>query len=256
MESGRQSGEGGARQGAPQAARVLGTLLEGPGTRRLSEPQVRIILDALAGARDPALVARFPAVLALCGRRGLRVDFQKLLARHWETSPRRRNLEDLLCVSALLLRRLGAQAPEGLAKTVSALRGRAAALEGRTALRLADGTTVALSDFAAALNKATAEPAAPVAPRPAAPPSPRESAVPDGPGLAGRLEALFPEKQIELILKRLRGEPLTKTEREYFSRIVRKKLAAIADVAVQEAAARLLAGKRRGKARRGRPRGV
>ncbi len=256
MESGRQSGEGGARQGAPQAARMLGTLLEGPGTRRLSEPQVRIILDALAGARDPALVARFPAVLALCGRRGLRVDFQKLLARHWETSPRRRNLEDLLCVSALLLRRLGAQEPEGLAQIVSALRGRAAALEGRTALRLADGTTVALADFAAALRKATAEPAAPVAPRPAAPPSPRESAVPDGPGLAGRLEALFPKKQIELILKRLRGEPLTKTEREYFSRIVRKKLAAIADAAVQEAAARLLAGKRRGKARRGRPRGV
>ncbi len=76
------------------------------------------------------------------------------------------------------------------------------------------------------------------------------------PGLAGRLEVLFPEKQIELVLKRLRGEPLTKTEREYFSRIVRKKLAAIADGAVQEAAARLLADKRRGKGRPRRRQGV
>lgn len=235
---------------------MLGTLLESPGTHRLSEPQVRIILDALAGARDPALVARFPAVLALCGRRGLRIDFQKLLARHWETSPRRRNLEALLCVSALLLRRLGAKAPEGLAQIVSALRERAAALEGRTALRLADGTTVALSDFAAALRKATAGRAAPVAPRPAEAPVPRAFAALDAAGLASRLEALFPQKQIELILKRLRDEPLTKTEREYFSRIVRKKLAVIADGAVQEAASRLLAGKRRAKARRARARGV
>ncbi len=257
MDSGKPRGRGDeARKEAPRAANVLGTLLEGPAPRRLSEPQVRIILDALAGARDPALVVRFPAVLALCGRRGLRVDFQKLLARHWERSPRRRNLEDLLCVSALLLRRLGVTAPEGLPQTVSALRERAAALEGHAALRLADGTTVALSDFEAALRRAASGPAGPVAPRGAGPPSPREPDALDVPGLAGRLEVLFPEKQIELVLKRLRGEPLTKTEREYFSRIVRKKLAAIADGAVQEAAARLLADKRRGKGRPRRRQGV
>ncbi len=68
MDSGKPRGRGDeARKEAPRAANVLGTLLEGPAPRRLSEPQVRIILDALAGARDPALVVRFPAVLALCG---------------------------------------------------------------------------------------------------------------------------------------------------------------------------------------------
>jgi hypothetical protein len=43
------------------------------------------------------------------------------------------------------------------------------------------------------------------------------------------LNRLFSPKQKELVLKRRDGQAFTKTEREYFSRIVRKKLAAIAD---------------------------
>ncbi|MEK7382746.1 MAG: hypothetical protein AAB262_05605 [Elusimicrobiota bacterium] len=39
----------------------------------------------------------------------------------------------------------------------------------------------------------------------------------------------FAPKQRDLVEKKLRGEPLTKTEREYFSRVVKKKLLALAD---------------------------
>jgi hypothetical protein len=43
------------------------------------------------------------------------------------------------------------------------------------------------------------------------------------------LSLFFAPKQRDLLQKRLRGEPLTKTEREYFSRVVKKKLLALAD---------------------------
>lgn len=43
------------------------------------------------------------------------------------------------------------------------------------------------------------------------------------------LSLLFSPKQKELLYKRLHGQPMTKTEREYFSRVVRKKLQALAD---------------------------
>ncbi len=43
------------------------------------------------------------------------------------------------------------------------------------------------------------------------------------------LSQLLSPKQKELLMKKLRGENMTKTEREYFSRTVRKKLLALAD---------------------------
>lgn len=43
------------------------------------------------------------------------------------------------------------------------------------------------------------------------------------------LSQVFSPKQKELFLKKLRGEKLTKTEKEYFSRVVKKKVLALAD---------------------------
>lgn len=43
------------------------------------------------------------------------------------------------------------------------------------------------------------------------------------------LSQFFAPKQRDLLQKKLGGEPLTKTEREYFSRVVKKKLLALAD---------------------------
>jgi hypothetical protein len=53
------------------------------------------------------------------------------------------------------------------------------------------------------------------------------------------LDRLFPPKQKDLIFKKLNGESFTKTEREYYSRIVRKKLQAIANFQVGYVADRL-----------------
>ena len=89
------------------AVEILNSILEPSDQRQVSEPQIMIILDALAGAQDPALVSRFSAVLALCARRDIELSSQNLLGRYWESSPKRQNLEKLLFISAELFRRAG-----------------------------------------------------------------------------------------------------------------------------------------------------
>jgi hypothetical protein len=50
---------------------------------------------------------------------------------------------------------------------------------------------------------------------------------------------LFPPKQKELVLKKLKGEEMTKTEQEYYSRVVKKKLEALADADLRKIAVTL-----------------
>lgn len=54
------------------------------------------------------------------------------------------------------------------------------------------------------------------------------------------LSQVFSPKQKELFRKKLEGKPLTKTEREYFSRSVRKKVQALANPELHRLAQRLL----------------
>lgn len=54
------------------------------------------------------------------------------------------------------------------------------------------------------------------------------------------LSFFFAPKQRDLLKKKMRGEPLSKTEREYFSRVVKKKLLALADPDVQRLALKAL----------------
>jgi hypothetical protein len=53
------------------------------------------------------------------------------------------------------------------------------------------------------------------------------------------LDRLFSPKQKDLVFKKLNSESFTKTEREYYSRVVRKKLKAIANSQVVDIANRL-----------------
>ncbi len=55
------------------------------------------------------------------------------------------------------------------------------------------------------------------------------------------LSQLFSAKQKELFKKKLEGLPLTKTEREYYSRTVKKKVAALANTELHRLAQRLMA---------------
>ncbi len=55
------------------------------------------------------------------------------------------------------------------------------------------------------------------------------------------LSQLFSPKQKELFRKKLEGEPLTKTEREYYSRTVKRKVSALANPELHRLAQKLLA---------------
>lgn len=54
------------------------------------------------------------------------------------------------------------------------------------------------------------------------------------------LSLFFAPKQRDLLRKKLRGESLNKTEREYFSRVVKKKLMALVDPDLQRIALKVL----------------
>jgi hypothetical protein len=59
-------------------------------------------------------------------------------------------------------------------------------------------------------------------------------------GVEYALSQVFSPKQKELFLKKLKGEKLTKTEREYFSRVVKKKALALANTELHRLAQNML----------------
>ncbi|MBU4140577.1 MAG: hypothetical protein KKA80_01635, partial [Candidatus Omnitrophica bacterium] len=59
-------------------------------------------------------------------------------------------------------------------------------------------------------------------------------------GFEYSLSQVFSPKQKELFLRKLKREKLTKTEREYFSRVVKKKVLALANPELHRLAQRLL----------------
>ena len=52
--------------------------------------------------------------------------------------------------------------------------------------------------------------------------------------LPGAIDVFFTKRQKEIIYMKFLGEPLTKTEREYFSRVMKKRLKAIAHPALHK----------------------
>jgi hypothetical protein len=215
------------------ALHLLNSILELSEQRKVSSPQIMIILDALAGAQDPALVSRFPAVLAICGRRGIELNSSNLLGRYWESNPRRQNLERLLFVSAELFRRENIAAPRYLQQIAESLKARHAPLAAADYVQLSGGPRLAVVDMLSALKQFAGK-GQPDRKTPATEVLRAGSAHVDA-----QLDRLFSEKQKELVFKKLKKQHLTKTEREYYSRVVKKKLAAIAAPEIQELASAL-----------------
>jgi len=220
------------KKGSETALRVLDSLLNDSGRKRISENQIIIILDALASAEDVEVVARFPAVLAICARRGLVLNSQALFSRYWETSPKRQNLEKLLLVSAAIFKMKGLNPPGNLNQIVASLKHKYGDLLSAGEFQLSSGMYVSmqalentLDIYMSARSQARAE----------REPITRKQTD----SLDASLDRLFSPKQKELIFKKRDGQAFTKTEREYYSRIVRKKLEAIASEDLGELAKRL-----------------
>ena len=203
------------------ALSILDSLLKETSQKKISENQIIVILDALASADDAEVVARFPAVLAICARRGLALNSQALFSRYWETSPKRQNLEKLLIASAAIFKLQGLKPPGNLEKIAESLKPRYGDLLTTGEFQLSSGMYISNQALKKTLNSYIAGHLHPRVQRD------KRSRAPSG-SLDVYLDRLFSPKQKELVFKKRDGKAFTKTEREYYSRIVRKKLEAIA----------------------------
>jgi hypothetical protein len=205
-----------------KALNVFDSLLRDSGQKKITDYQINLILDALANAGDVGIVARFPAVLSICARRGLSLNYQALFSRYWETSPKRQNLEKLLLACAMIFKRLGLQPPNNLVEISASLSAKYESLLTEGKFQLSNGLHVSiqvlqdsLSDYAVDCLTSKVYP--------------DKTPLRSFGSLDLYLDRIFPPKQKELVKKKRDGGRFTKTEREYFSRIVRKKLEAIAN---------------------------
>ncbi|UCD77605.1 MAG: hypothetical protein JSW26_19605 [Desulfobacterales bacterium] len=222
------------KKGSETALKILDSLLKDSGRRKINENQIIVILDALANAEDIEVVARFPAVLAICARRGLVLNSSALFSRYWETSPKRQNLEKLLLVSAAIFKIKGITPPGNLKQIAASLRHKYGDLLSTGEFQLSSGMYVSIQALENKLNTYLT--------------GGSQSRPVQGPitlkksgSLDVSLDRLFSPKQKELVFKKRDGQAFTKTEREYYSRIVRKKLEAIASEELGELAKRLTA---------------
>lgn len=212
----------------------LGYSLVSPEVEELGEEQVVELLAELGDSKDLRLVEGFPVVLANCAHKGMNLDFAALLAKHKPRSRKRQDLEKLLLVSSELLTRQGLEKPVGLEKVSASLKARYEDLLAADLLTL--GTKVSLSTerLMNTLRRYATDLETSKSRREREKDKQRRSFQ-----LSYYLSTLFSPKQKELVLKKLNGEPLNKTEQEYFSRTVKKKLEALANPEVKKVAAAL-----------------
>ena len=219
--------------GPDSAFGILDSLLKDSGQKKINENQILVILDALASADDVAVVARFPAILAICARRGLSLNSQSLFSRYWETSPKRQNLEKLLLISATIFKSQKLKPPGNLDQIAASLKPKYGDLISAGEFQLSNGMIVSFKDLENSLASYLAGHMRPEVNQGHIQLSPSET-------LDIYLDRLFSPKQKELVLKKRDGHKFTKTEREYYSRVVRKKLEAIASEEVGQIAKNLM----------------
>ena len=230
------------KTGGPDAVlRILDSLLADSSQKRLTGNQATVILDALASSNDPALVVRFPVVLSICARNGVSLNSHALFSKYWESSPKKKNLEKLLLISGELFDLDGIEAPQNLKKIVRSLKAKYGSLQSTRLLSLSSGMTVSikdiqntLRDYTFKIKNAASESTGATSGR-----EPKTDMLQRSTELDTCLNRLFSPKQKDLVFKKLNNESFSKTEREYYSRVVRKKLKAIANSQVGYIANRL-----------------
>ena len=203
-------------------------------TRRVKEHEVLELLDELADSEDPRLVEGFPVVLANCAQRDLKLNFRTLLSRHKSDSRNQQTLEKLLLLSSTLLAQQGLNKPKNLESLSRSLKAKYGDLLAGDVVDLGNKVSLSTERLRNTLKRYYADLSTSKSTRDRAKNRQRRSFQ-----LNYYLSTLFAPKQKELLLKKYHGEPLNKTEQEYFSRKVKKKLEAMTNKEVMKVAAAL-----------------
>ena len=181
---------------------------EKPGSKKVLD-----VLDELSASEDLRLIEAFPVVLVNCAHRGIKLDIRNLLSRHEQEEQRKANLEKLILASMDLLDLEGLDKPEGLDDAVDSLKLKYGDLLKEGTLSLGSHRSVSIERLRNALRRYAID----LEKSESARQKNKESQLRSF-QLNHYLSILFPPKQKELVMKKLKGEPLSKTEKEYFSR--------------------------------------
>jgi hypothetical protein len=216
----------------------LGYKLLSPKSSELKEPEVLELLKSLAESEDSRLIEGFPVVLANCARRGMNLNFQALLSNFKSDSSQKQAMEKLLLLSSTLLAQQGMAQPKNLETLSESLKTKYGDLLAYAVVDLGNKMSLSTERLRNALERYGSDLAAVESNRNRVKNSQRRSFQ-----LDYYLSTLFAPKQKELVLKKYNGEPLNKTEQEYFSRKVKKKLEAMTNKEVRKVATAALGRK-------------
>ena len=192
------------------------------------------VLNELANSDNPRLLEGFPVVLAHCAYNNQNVNLNKLLSMHDPVSIRRITLEKLLLISSELLSSEELQQPPGLEELAISLKNKHGNLLLKESVYLDDNISLSTERLRNTLKRYTARFKKPENYRKKATDKQRQSF-----RLNLHLSTLFSPKQKEIVLKKYDDQPLTKTEQEYFSRKIKKKLEAILNIELRKIARKL-----------------
>ena len=209
----------------------LGYSLVEPTPPKLSESHALGLLRELAGSTEPRLVEGFPYVIGSCAQRGIKLDRNELLPGDAHDIPVQRDLEKLVLLSADLLESEGLDTPEGCDEILKILKPKYGNLLDSDAVMLESGVSLSVERLRNMLRRYALELMSSETTRQRERNKQKRTFE-----LHLHLSTLFSRKQKELVLKKLHGERLTKTEQEYYSRVVKKKLHALADTEVRKVA--------------------
>ena len=203
---------------------ALGYRLFTKENERVNSGKVLDVLDELSGSEDSRLIEAYPVVLANCAHRGIKLDISGLLSRHGQRSHSRSNLEKLILASCDLLAEEGLDQPEGIEVILKTLRPKYGDLLQGEVVDLGTHRSVSTERLRRTLRRYAID----LERHESAREKDRRKQLRSF-QMELHLSTLFPPKQKELIFKKLKGDPLSKTEKEYYSRVVKKKLQGLAN---------------------------
>jgi len=212
----------------------LGYSLVRPETSGVKDYEALKLLDELAESDDPRLVEGFPVVLANCAQRNLKLNFRTLLSRKNSDSRKRQALEKLLLLSSTLLAQLDLDKPKNLESLSKSLEAKYGDLLADDVVDLGNKVSLSTERLRSTLIRYAADLSTSKLTRDREKNRQLRSFQ-----LNYHLSTLFAPKQKDLVLKKYHGESLNKTEQEYFSRKVKKKLEAMTNKEVMRVAAAL-----------------
>ncbi|QTA83858.1 Uncharacterized protein dnl_62790 [Desulfonema limicola] len=199
--------------------------------KKKSPEEIGRVLQELALSDDARLVEGFPVVLAHCVSNGLIPDMELLMIGKPKLLT---NLEILLGISFELLEKEGLKPPEEMLAIAETIRDKYKSLLSNEIIRLNNDVDLSRERLQKNFLMYAANKSQEVGQLKQESKKQHQSFK-----LNLHLSRLFSPRQKEILLKKYQGEPLNKTEQEYYSRTVKKKLEAVCDKEVRKIAVSL-----------------